>query len=216
MRIVLPLTVLLLIIEMLAFATTVAGQTTEQKVRAQAEAILKPKMHDPSSYEFVSLKIWSRYTYRDAFENLLSSYKLDYFDSSDLRIALILKEEPKKIYECILSLTKQQILAQKLDSIGKARADQLDKVSTVNYLFSSRGKNAFNAKVLTERIVQVNARTLKVFNIATDRGEIVHPIEFPGDRDFEAIKNSSSFQKAVREKVIPLMDSLGYKVTLKN
>jgi TonB family protein len=190
------------------------SQTRDDIVRAKVEKKLKENMHDPSSYEFVGLKLLATITYKDniyskrdgikeGIESNISYLKLK-LDHSDL---LDSEEDFLAVKQLKMEIEKGYVLISKIDSLEKVLGNKVNTPIAYNYILRCRGKNGFGAKVLSEYFVQVKAPKLEVLNIASKAGEIMSGFgDFPGYGDI--IAKEQSIKSMCSGKAQLFIDSL--------
>lgn len=132
-------------------------------LRENVEKQVIEKLNDPSSYEFVSLKVIDSTTYAENIaerrRTIERNMGLSFNDS--------LKEEQ----------LKENILI--LKNIEDEMGESVSKIPAYTYLYSFRGKNAMGAKVLQEYYVQSDPED-NILKITEDTGGLLTvPNGFP-------------------------------------
>jgi len=158
-------------------------------VRKSIERKLQKEMHDPKSYEFVSLLCLDSITYRKNLEYILkdcaqsieedqrmhksnSSFNRSYPGSYS-------KEDLEKLQ---LKIEKEKVLLEKCKTIGDSLGNKLNEVASYLYVFEMRGNNKMGGKVLQEYYVQTsNEHPYVIYNMATEVSELIlAPGTLPG------------------------------------
>ena len=166
--------------------------TQDDIVKNNAEAYVKEKMNDPTSYEFVKLELMDSVTFSDNIE-----YRKDYFsrnmeyDQSSLERQEGYKTELPSMYdendveELKAKVEKNQRILSKIDSLATLLGERKNEVASYTYIFSFRGNNALGAKVLNEYVVQTDpAPDFKIINMTDNKDKILlNPNDFPGYRE---------------------------------
>ncbi len=149
------------------------GDKPADKIRAQAETMLKARLDDPNSYEFVSLTLFDSLSYGDNIKRLQSHRQQDL---------------ESRIYMDGKAPANDKKMLAGIDSIRTALGPRVNETACYKYAFDFRAKNAFGAKVLNSHIVQVGpAPDYKVLMVASNKGELLsYPNTFPGYDELKA------------------------------
>lgn len=142
------------------------GNSTNDSMRAEVEAKIKPTMNDPDSYEFVGLALIDSTRYRENMNRLRDEHRddLEYGSPSSSKA----------------DITRHKVYLAGIDSLNRVLGSRLDSVASYTYSFQFRAKNAFGAKVLTEHQLQTD-QNRKIINIITKKGEHISGANgFPG------------------------------------
>ena len=183
-------------------ACSPSAPTTDELVKASAEAKLKEAMNDPASYEFVSLKRIDSTYYRDNVK-----YRNEYFnDRVETAKKDIARQEdyskeyasmgvpppdhcsPEKIAQLKDELERLKETRSEVKALGDGIGDKADELASYTYTFKFRGNNAMGAKILTEYFVQTGpAPSFEIINMTAEEGKLFNnPGDYPGYRDMIA------------------------------
>lgn len=189
-------------------------QAPDAIVRAKIEEVFKAQMHDPSSYEFVSIGPGLTITYkhiiaskREAIEDRIESNRW----SVDSRLESLSPRTAElyldNISELKTVIETDYLLLKKIDSVESILGEKVNMHVAYNYPFKCRGKNVFGARVAHEYLVQVKAPTLEIMNIASGPGNLITDFgEFPGYQ--EIMEEQPHLRRLVSHKVQVFVDSI--------
>jgi TonB family protein len=196
----------------LTIVLTSFGQTRDQIVRTKIENRIKPRMHDPASYEFVSLKLLSIITFKYNITSIRDDIKREIkSDESSLDFELkyysqLRDDDFKKISELKSNLLRNKVLLKGIDSLERGMGSKINTEIAYNYSYECRGKNAFGAKVLSEYIVQVKRENWEIINVAQGSDQLIFDFgDFPGYKALSAQVNKG---QQIEVKVKMYIDSL--------
>lgn len=160
----------------------------DEIVKNNAEKYLKDKMDDPSSYEFVELKIIDSVLFKDNIEYRKNTFNKDLRQAqSEIKIQEIVKKFPKiydkqKVTELNVGIKK---ILKKIDSLESNLEQELNDVASYTYKYRCRGNNKLGVKILNEYIIQTNpSPDFKVINLTDNQEKVyLNPNDFPGYRE---------------------------------
>jgi hypothetical protein len=184
-----------------------SGQTLDEIVKRKAEKYLKDNMHDPSSYEFVSLKLLNKHTVQDDIRHLKSKYEPSTFDRTSLDFHLEYNHFDE-VREYKTKIEESKYMYRSLDSLEQSIPTR-NKVIFYTYIIRCRAKNAFGAKILSECYVQVGPKPkYELLTVTNNSNEIL----LGGDDQYPEIKTIQAQARRLSLLIIGLyMDSLGVK-----
>ena len=165
--------------------------TRNKIVRNNAEKYLKNKMDDPSSYEFVELKLIDSVLFKDNIEYRKNTFQKDLrLAQSEIKIQEIVKKFPtiydkQKVAESNAKIKRIERILKKIDSLESNLEQKLNNVASYTYKYRCRGNNKFGAKILNEYILQTNpSPDFKVINLTDNKEKVyLNPNDFPGYRE---------------------------------
>lgn len=155
--------------------------TKNDIIRKNAEELIKNSMHDPASYEFVSIEVIDSDTYKNNInqrknlfsKRLASGYRSLSFDLENNRI--------DDMNKTLLEIKKDSLILVGIDSIENSMKDKINDVISYTYLFKIRGKNEMGVKILSEYYIQTNAENNEIINLVDDEKKLyLTPFNFPG------------------------------------
>jgi uncharacterized lipoprotein NlpE involved in copper resistance len=158
-------------------------------VEKNAEAFLADKLNDPTSYEFVSLKIVDTISFKQNIEEYKRMGETDMKWNED-RIEKLLdykKTLPSLFDKDELNKQKQELVENKkmlngIDSIETSLGEKVNQTAAYLYEFSFRGKNSLGALVINNYYLQVSAEPdFEVLNMTNETDKLlITPNGFPG------------------------------------
>ena len=161
-------------------------------VQKNIEEHVKPKLNDPSSYEFGDLKLIDSVDYQNNINEQRNTYQtLLEFDERALEDLKKLREQDSYLYDKAQeekvqnSVAKYKVLISKVDSIEKHMGEKVKETASYTYKYSFRGKNALGAVVLNEYFVRTSTGPdYKIVNVAEEEENLsLIPNGFPGHEE---------------------------------
>lgn len=142
-------------------------KTTNDIIRENIEAYMQDKLHDPSTYEFVSLASLDTITYKD--------------NISEYRILINIDIESAKISKNYVDLKKYNERLAKLEEIESDIKDSLSNTAAYLYGFKFRASNKMGALTLHNYYVQLKPGPVyEVLNMTNDYDKLyLEPNGFP-------------------------------------
>jgi TonB family protein len=190
------------------------SQSRDEIVKSKIEAKLKETMHDPSTYEFVSLTpsgtitwLHNIYSKRKEIEREIESNQLDLKVILDYPNLLDSDDDFEMIKSLKIEIDKDHAMLNKIDSVEKALAGKVNTPVAYNYTFKCRGKNAAGASVLSEYVLQVDAPKLEIMNMASGTEAVITEFgDFPG---YQTLVGRAKFmRRAVAREAQAFADSV--------
>ena len=190
-----------LIVSLMAFIVIMlysCKPNPEKIVKNNIKEYVKKHMHDPESYEFVSLTPFDTVLYKDNIENEIKAYEegiehykqsiemnmesIEFdmqFDNNEERIAKYKSE----IEEYKKEIEKYNNILNAFDSIKNALGDKINDIASYTFILECRANNAMGAKILSSFYVQTTpSLDYKIINFTEEISKIVSstPNKFPG------------------------------------
>lgn len=182
---------------LIVFTATVVLSCSQKKdyksiIRQNAEAYLNDKLHDPDSYEFISLGVLDTITYQDNIEDYRQSEtsQIGWLEGRIERQIDNKKSLPSIFDETELNdsrkeLSEIKIRLSKLDSIEKALGTKLTDPAAYLVSYSFRANNKMGALNVHDQYLQVSAGPeFSVLKMTDDLSKLFStPNGFPGLQD---------------------------------